>query len=115
MIVRLLNKPTISKEIDIMIIWFDDRKELNPTGRYVIKHTTREVLGRVKSIIYKMNVNTLHRDVDDKNILLNDIARVQIECAEELFFDSYSKNRITGSLILIDEQSNNTVGAGLII
>lgn len=115
MLVRPLNKPEVNSKFDCMLVWFDDSKKLKLNGRYILKHTTREVLCKVNAIRYKMNIDTLHRDMEDLEIALNDIGRVSIQCAEPIFYDPYDLNRITGSLILVDEQNNNTVAAGMIM
>lgn len=114
MIVRAGNTPQIGDMIDAMICWFDDKHNLKQEKNYLIKHTTREVYCKVIELRYRININTLHRDFDFDNISANDIARVILKTDENLFFDSYSKNKITGSFILIDLESNNTVAAGMI-
>jgi sulfate adenylyltransferase subunit 1 len=113
MIVRSQNLPDVSRDIDMMICWFNE-KQLQPNGKYIICHTTNEVRGVVKEIVYKMNINTMHRVENDKNIGMNDIGRIKIRTTKPLCFDSYSKNRTTGSVIFIDEATNETVGAGMI-
>ncbi len=115
MIVRENNSPEISQDIDLMICWFNETKNLLVRNKYVIRHTTQELRCVVKDIRYKINVNTLHRDQDDKVIHINDIARIMIRTTKPIYFDSYRRNRITGSLIFIDEQTNETVGCGMII
>ncbi len=114
MIVRTNNKPTESQDVDLMVCWMSE-KPLQPNGKYAVKHTTRDVRCIIKDIKYKVNINNLHRIEDDKKIGLNDIARISIRTTKPLFYDRYSRNRITGSLILIDEGTNETVGAGMII
>ena len=69
----------------------------------------------VQNILYKVDINTLHRNEEDKNVTGNDIARISLRTTQPLFIDSYENNRATGSVILIDESTNNTVGAGMII
>ena len=88
---------------------------MNPGGKYVIKHTTREARCVIKDVRYKINISTLNKIEDDKTIGLNDIGRILIRTTTPLFFDSYSKNRATGSVIIVDEFTNETVGAGMII
>jgi sulfate adenylyltransferase subunit 1 len=114
MLVKPLNQPNSSQDIDLMVCWLNEKK-LQLNGKYAVKHTTKDVRCIVKDIRYKVNINTLHRIEDDKQIGLNDIGRIQIRTTSPLFFDSYKKNRVTGSLILIDEFTNETVGAGMII
>jgi sulfate adenylyltransferase subunit 1 len=114
MIVRPNNQPEISQDIDVMICWLNDKPMING-GKYAVKHTTNDVRCIVKEVKYKMNINTLHRIEDDKVINTNDIARITLRTTKPLLFDDYSRNRFTGSLILIDEATNETVGAAMII
>lgn len=114
MIARENNQPQVSQDIDIMICWFNN-KPLQPNAKFVIRHTTREARAIIKEINYKVDINTLHRIEDDKTINMNDIARVRLRTTVPLLFDSYSRNRNTGSIILVDEATNETVAAGMII
>jgi sulfate adenylyltransferase subunit 1 len=114
MIVRVNNKPEVSQDLDIMLCWLNE-KALVPNGKYTIRHTTNEARCMVKNIHYKVDINTLHRLEDDKEIRMNDIARVSLRTTKPLYYDRYTRNRITGSVIIIDEATNNTVGAGMII
>ncbi len=114
MIAKLNNQPTIGQDIELMVCWLN-LTPLKVGGKYIIKHTSNEARCIVKEIRYKVNVNTLEKNESDKNIEVNDIARILIKSAKPLFYDSYRKNRNTGSLILIDEFTNETVGAGMII
>ncbi len=114
MIVRKNNKPEISQDVDLMICWMNDRP-LQLNGKYALKHTTRDARCVVKDVKYKMDISTMHRVTDDKNLGRNDIGRISIRTTIPLMFDSYRKNRITGSIILIDEATNETVGAGMIV
>ena len=114
MIVRENNQPDVTQDLDLMICWFNDRP-IQVNGKYAIMHTSNEARCIVKEIQYKLNVNDLHRDLEDKNVVLNDIARIKLRTTKPMFADSYDKNRITGSVILIDEGTNETVGAGMIV
>lgn len=114
MIVKPDNQPEIGQDIDLMVCWLN-REPLKPNGKYAIKHTTKDARCIVKEVKYKVNINTLHRVEGDKEIGLNDIGRIQIRTTEPLFYDSYKENRATGSLIIIDEYTNETVGAGMIV
>jgi sulfate adenylyltransferase subunit 1 len=114
MIVRENNQPQVSQDVDMMICWFN-AKPLQLNGKYMIKHTSRDARCVVKEITYKMDINTLHRMEDDKEIRMNDIGRIRIRTTVPLFFDKYRTNRFTGSVILIDEGTNETVGAGMIV
>jgi len=114
MIVKENNQPQISQDIELMVCWLSD-KILALNGKYAIKHTTREARCIIKEIKYKVNINTLEEIKDNFEIGLNDIARIVIRTTTPLFFDSYNKNRATGSLIIVDEGTNVTVGAGMIV
>lgn len=114
MIVRENNVPHVSQDMDIMVCWMNEKKMI-PNGKYGLRHTTKECRCMIKEVKYKLNVNTLHRNEEDLEIGLNDIARISIRTTSPLFFDSYKRNRFTGSVILIDEGTNETVAAGMII
>jgi len=114
MIVRENNVPESEQDLDLMICWFND-KPLQQGKKYIVMHTSREARCIVKDIRYKMDINTLHRNQDDRKIGMNEIARINIRTTQPLFFDPYHRNRITGSVILIDEGTYETVAAGMII
>jgi sulfate adenylyltransferase subunit 1 len=114
MIVKPNNQPTTGQDIELMICWLNEKK-LQPGGKYGLRHTTKEARCVIKDVRYKININTLHRVEDDRTIGLNDIGRILIRTTQPLFYDSYSRNRFTGSLILVDEFTNETVAAGMII
>jgi sulfate adenylyltransferase subunit 1 len=114
MIVKPNNQPTVGQDVEVMICWLNEKK-LQPNGKYTLRHTTKEVRCVVKDVRYKININTLHRIEDDHTIGLNDIGRILIRTTQPLFYDSYSRNRFTGSVILVDEFTNETVAAGMII
>ena len=114
MIARPNNQPKVSQEVDLMLCWLDN-SPLNTRSKYILRHTSNEVRAMVKDIRYKVDVNTLHRNEEDLEVKMNDIARVKLRLAKPIFSDSYAKNRITGSVILIDEATNNTVASGMII
>jgi sulfate adenylyltransferase subunit 1 len=113
MIVKQDNVPRVSQDITLMICWMNPRP-MQSNARYALKHTTREVKCIIRDVHYKVNVNTLKQITDDKEIRMNDIARVTIKTTKPLYFDPYKRNRITGALILIDEGTNETVGVGMI-
>lgn len=114
MIVRSNNQPNITQDLDVMICWMHERP-LQPSGKYALKHTTRDVRCIVKDVQYKMDINTLHRNEEDRSIGMNDIGRIRLRTTQPLFTDSYKRNRNTGSIILIDEATNETVAAGMVI
>ena len=114
MIVKANNPPEKGQDIEAMICWFSERKML-PRGKYIVRHTTKEAKAIVKELQYKVNINTLRKIEDDHEFGLNEIGRVQLRTSAPLFYDSYRSNRITGSFVLIDEQTNETVAAGMIV
>jgi sulfate adenylyltransferase subunit 1 len=114
MIVRENNVPQIGQDIDVLVTWMSTTP-LQLKSKVVVKHTTNETLGMIKDLKYKVDINTLHRIEGADSIEMNDIGRISIRTAKSLFYDSYKKNRQTGSIIIIDEQTNETIGAGMII
>src|SRR4051794_228228 len=115
MICRINNQPTIGQDIDAMVCWMTEQSKLVPRAKLAIKHTTRSARAMVKDIHYRLDVNTLHRDEHADHLQLNEIGRVSLRTTLPLFFDEYRRNRETGSFILIDEGTNATVGAGMIM
>jgi bifunctional enzyme CysN/CysC len=115
MICRPHNQPTSSQDIDAMVCWLSEALSLAPGAKYTIKHTTRSARAMVKDLHYRLDVNSLHRDPDAGRLELNEIGRLSMRTTQPLFFDPYRRNRETGSFILIDEGSNATVGAGMIL
>ncbi|MFO7657953.1 MAG: sulfate adenylyltransferase subunit CysN [Bacteroidales bacterium] len=114
MIVKENNLPQVSQDITLMICWLNE-KPMKIGGKYNLKHTSKDVKCIIKDVNYKVNINNLEKNNEDKNIGLNEIAQITIRTTQPLCYDSYRKNRSTGSLILIDEGTNETVGAGMII
>lgn len=106
--------PRSSQDIEMMICWFDE-KPMMLGGKYSIKHTSNDLRCVIREVNYKIDVNTLEHNNEDKRVGLNDIAKITIKTTKKLFFDSYRKNRKTGSVVFIDEATNNTVAAGMII
>jgi sulfate adenylyltransferase large subunit len=113
MICRPQNAPKPSQDIDAMICWMTN-EPLRPRQKLAIKHTTRMGRALVKDVQYRLDVNTLHRDMETKELGLNEIGRVQLRTTVPLLCDPYVKNRATGSFILIDEATGVTVGGGMI-
>jgi bifunctional enzyme CysN/CysC len=113
LICRPQNAPQVSQDLDAMVAWMAD-EPLRPRQRLAIKHSTRTVRAMVKDLQYRLDVNTLHRDPEATELGLNDIGRVQLRTTQPLFIDDYSRNRVTGRFILIDEATNATVGAGML-
>lgn len=114
MIVQENNMPRESTTIEVMLCWMNQRP-LQVNGKYAVKHTTRDVRCMVREVKYILNINTLEKQEEEKVVKLNDIACVVLQTTKPLFYDPYSVNRITGSLILIDESTNETMGAGMIL
>jgi sulfate adenylyltransferase subunit 1 (EFTu-like GTPase family) len=107
--------PQHSAHVDAMICWFSEKK-LKPRTRFHLRHTTRDVRASVTDLLYKVNISTLEKVQDTGGEFgLNDIGCIRIKCAAPLYFDPYSQNRTTGSFVLVDEQTNNTVAAGMIL
>ena len=115
MIARPGNRPHNGHDLDAMLCWFDSAAALDTSRTYSLLHTSRGTRASVKSLMYRLDVNTLHRDEEATGLALNDIGRVQLRTQAPLQFDSYRRNRQTGSFILIDEATNNTVAAGMIL
>jgi sulfate adenylyltransferase large subunit len=113
-ITRPEQPPTVARELEADVCWMTDQP-LRPGGRYIVKHTTREVTAIVDSLCDHVDVHTLERAGAPRELALNDIGRVRLRTNAPLVFDPYDQNRRTGSFILIDEASNNTVGAGLVV
>lgn len=114
MLAKPNNQPNVGQDIDLMICWMNE-KPMNPKGKYIIKHTSNEGRCMIKETLYKVDINTLNKIEDDKAIKMNDIGRIRLKSAKPLMYDSYKKNRNTGAIILVDEFTNDTVAAGMII
>jgi sulfate adenylyltransferase subunit 1 len=108
------HEPIVGQDIDVMLCWFNERKMI-AGGKYTLRQTTAEMRCMIKSVDYKMNINTLEHDPEDLEVNMNDIVRVKLRTTRPLFYDSYNVNRNTGSLVLIDETTNETVAAGMIV
>jgi sulfate adenylyltransferase subunit 1 len=106
--------PLITQDLNLMVCWFNERP-LKVGGRYMVKMNSNEAGCIVKSVHHRMNINTMENDVENKAINMNDIAYISIKTSKQVFADSYKKNNITGSMIFIDEGTNETVGAGMIV
>ncbi|MFQ3575795.1 MAG: GTP-binding protein [Cytophagales bacterium] len=113
MIAKAGFQPQVSQELTATICWFTEKK-MNIGGKYLLRHTSKEVKCVVKNVLSKMDINTLAQEENVENVSLNDICKVSIKTASPICFDSYHKNRNTGSFILVDEFTNETVAAGMI-
>jgi len=115
MICRPHNQPTVTQDIDAMVVWMTEASELRAGAKLAIKHTTRWARAMVKNVHYRLDINTLHRDGAADGLALNEIGRVTFRTTKPLLVDEYRRNRETGSFILVDEASNATVAAGMIL
>ncbi|WP_289043732.1 GTP-binding protein [uncultured Olleya sp.] len=114
MIVRSNNKPEASQDIEVMLCWLNNAAA-KPRAKYTIKHTSNDQKAMIKEVVYKYNINTLERINDDKELNMNDICKVKIRTTKPLMIDAYRENRTTGSIILVDDATNETVAAGMIV
>jgi bifunctional enzyme CysN/CysC len=114
MLCRAHNRPNEGQDISAMVCWMAETP-LKPGTKLMLKHTTRWARALVKDLEYRLDVNTLHRDVQATELVLNDIGRIDLRTTVPLFYDEYRSNRVTGSFVLVDEGTNATVGAGMIL
>ncbi len=114
MLCRPHNRPVVGQDLDAMVCWMSDRP-LQKRNRYALKHTTRWVRTIVKDLQYRLDVNTLHRDEGADGLQLNDIGRIRLRATAPIFYDAYQRNRTTGSFILADETTHETVAAGMLL
>ena len=114
MICRPHNRPAGAQDIEAMVCWMAGDKPLTPRTRLVVKHTSRTVKAIVTDLHYRIDVNTLHRDESAGGLGLNEVGRVSLRLTQPIFCDPYTRNRLTGGLILIDEGTNATAGAAMI-
>jgi len=114
MIVRENNVPEIGQDLEVLVTWMSSNP-LKARTKVMVKHTTNQCMAMVKELKYKIDINTLHRIEGIDTLDMNDIGRISLRTAKPLFYDVYKKNRQTGSIIIIDEQTNETIGAGMII
>ena len=114
MIVRENNPPRVSQDLEVMLCWLN-ANPMQLGGKYVLRHTTNECRAMIKDVVYKMDINNLTRNEGDKSANMNDIVKVHLRTTKPVIHDSYRRNRQTGSLILVDETTNETVAAGMIV
>ncbi|MFH6985187.1 sulfate adenylyltransferase subunit CysN [Marinoscillum sp. 108] len=114
MLVRTNNQPEAKQDLEVMLCWLNQKGPM-PRTKYTLRHTTADMKAMIKEVRYKLDINTLHRNEEDKNVGMNDICRVQLRTTKPVLADSYRKNRQTGSIILVDDATNETVAAGMII
>ncbi|WP_405113891.1 sulfate adenylyltransferase subunit CysN [Micromonospora sp. NBC_01405] len=115
MICRPNNAPAVAQDIEAMVCWMDETRPLQVGGKYVIKHTTRSARAIVRGLHYRFDINSLHRDETATELRLNEIGRVRLRTTVPLLADEYRRNRTTGGFVIIDETTNRTVGAGMIV
>jgi bifunctional enzyme CysN/CysC len=115
MICRRHNAPAVAQDIEAMVCWMDETRPLRVGGKYAIKHTTRAARVAVRELHYRLDVNSLHRDEQATELTLNEIGRIRLRTTVPLLCDEYRRNRTTGGFILIDEETNRTVGAAMIL
>ncbi|MBM0257950.1 sulfate adenylyltransferase subunit CysN [Micromonospora sp. 4G55] len=115
MICRPNNSPAVSQDIEAMVCWMDETRPLQVGGKYAIKHTTRSARAIVRGLHYRLDINTLHRDEAAGELKLNEIGRVRLRTTVPLLADEYRRNRTTGGFVIIDESTNRTVAAGMIV
>jgi bifunctional enzyme CysN/CysC len=115
LICRPHNQPAVAQDIEAMLCWMDESRPLTVGGKYAVKHTTRAARAVVRELHYRLDVNTLHRDETADGLRLNEIGRVRLRTTVPLLADEYRRNRTTGGFIVIDETTNRTVGAGMIV
>ncbi|MCL7459750.1 GTP-binding protein [Micromonospora echinofusca] len=115
MICRPNNAPAVSQDIEAMVCWMDETRPLQVGGKYAIKHTTRSARAIVRGLHYRLDINSLHRDESAGGLALNEIGRVRLRTTVPLLADEYRRNRTTGGFVIIDESTNRTVGAGMIV
>jgi len=114
MIVRSNNQPEPSQDLEVMLCWLSNASA-RPRAKYSIMHTSNFQKAMIKEVIYKIDINTLERDKEDKDLSMNDISKVKIRTTKPLMIDSYRENRLTGSVILVDDATNETVAAGMVV
>jgi len=114
MIVKTTNQPKAVQEFDTMLCWLNNNSA-NPKAKYTILHTSNEQKAMIKDVMYKIDINTYHREEANKELNMNDIARVKIRTTRPLMVDKYRDNRVTGSFVLIDDTTHKTVAAGMIL
>lgn len=115
LICRPNNAPSVAQDVEALVCWMDESKPLSVGGKYSIKHTTRNARAIVRQLHYRLDVNSLHRDEEAGSLGLNEIGRVRLRTTVPLLADEYRRNRTTGGFIIIDENTNRTVGAGMIV
>jgi sulfate adenylyltransferase subunit 1 len=114
MLVKANNPPEASQDVEAMVCWFS-QKPMQIRGKYIVRHTTKETKAIVQELRYQVDIETLHKKENCSALEMNDIGRISLRTASPLFYDSYRRNRLTGSFILVDPGTHETVAAGMIV
>ncbi len=114
MITRPNNQPIVGQDLEAMVCWMTD-KPLQPRGRYALKHTTRWTRAIVSEVVHRLDINTGELDTEAKDLTLNALGRIRLRTTSPVVYDPYTQNRLTGSFILVDETTNATVAAGMLL
>ena len=114
MIVRPNNQPEVTQDLEVMLCWLNN-KPAQPRAKYTLMHTTNQQKAMIKEVLHKIDIQTLNRNSEDLELKMNDICKVKIRTTQPLMVDPYRENRTTGSLILIDDATNETVAAGMVV
>ena len=114
MIVRSNNRPEAVQDVEVMLCWLHD-KPSRPRTKYTVKHTSNDQKAMIKEVVYVIDINTLDRVAGEAALEMNAIAKVKIRTTKPLLVDAYRENRTTGSIILVDDATNETVAAGMIV
>jgi sulfate adenylyltransferase subunit 1 len=114
MLVKTNNPPNSGQDVEAMVCWFS-QKPMEVRGKYILRHTTKETKAVVQDLRYLVDIETLHKKEGVPTLAMNDIGRVSLRTATPIFYDSYRRNRLTGSFILVDPGTHETVAAGMIV
>jgi sulfate adenylyltransferase subunit 1 len=114
MLVKTNNPPNVGQDVEAMVCWFS-QKPMDPRGKYLLRHTTKETKAIVQELRYQVDIETLHKKEGVPTLGMNDIGRVSLRTATPLFHDSYRRNRLTGSFVLVDPGTHETVAAGMMV
>jgi sulfate adenylyltransferase subunit 1 len=114
MLVKANNPPNVGQDVEAMVCWFS-QKPMDPRGKYLLRHTTKETKAIVQGLRYQVDIETLHKKEGVPTLGMNDIGRVSLRTATPLFHDSYRRNRLTGSFVLVDPGTHETVAAGMMV
>jgi sulfate adenylyltransferase subunit 1 len=114
MLVKANNPPNVGQDLEAMVCWFS-QKPMEPRGKYLLRHTTKETKAIVQDLRYQVDIETLHKREGVPTLGMNDIGRISLRAATPVFHDSYRRNRLTGSFVLVDPGTHETVAAGMVV